>query len=112
MSEEPQTKPAPGETEFSLQVGEKAARKLKAQRHVTQTVWSGLGMMGLVGWSVAVPTLLGAALGVWIDKHYPGSHSWALTLMAIGLASGCFNAWHWVAKEDREIHEQEENNDE
>ena len=112
MSEEPQTKPAPGETEFSLQVGEKAARKLKAQRHVTQTVWSGLGMMGLVGWSVAVPTLLGAALGVWIDNHHPGSHSWALTLMAVGLASGCFNAWHWVAKEDREIHEQEESNDE
>lgn len=112
MSEEPEIKPAPGKTEFSVQVGEKAARKLKAQRHVTQTVWSGLGMMGLVGWSVAVPTLLGAALGVWIDKHHPGSHSWALTLMAVGLALGCFNAWHWVSKEDREIHEQEENNDE
>lgn len=109
MSEKTNNKSAAGETEFSQRVGEKAARKLKAQRHVTQTVWSGLGMMGLVGWSVAVPTLLGVALGVWLDKHYPGSHSWTLMLLAIGLGLGCFNAWHWVAKEEREIHEQEEN---
>ncbi len=112
MSDDPKTKPTPAETEFSHQVGEKAARKLKAQQHVAQTVWSGLGMMGLVGWSVAIPTLLGAALGIWIDKHYPGSHSWTLALLAIGLGLGCFNAWHWVTKEDREIREQEENNHE
>jgi ATP synthase protein I len=112
MSEKPEAKSTPVETEFGQQVGEKAARKLKAQRHVTQTVWSGLGMMGLVGWSVVVPTLLGAALGIWIDRHYPGSHSWTLALLAIGLGLGCFNAWHWVAKEGREIREQEENSHE
>jgi len=108
MSDKPEMKSTPAGKEFSHQVGEKAARKLKAQRHVTQTVWSGLGMMGLVGWSVAIPTLLGAALGIWIDEHYPGSHSWTLALLAIGLGLGCVNAWHWVSKEDREIREQEE----
>lgn len=112
MSEKPENISTAGETEFSQQVGEKAARKLQAQRHVTRTIWTGLGMMGLVGWSVAIPTLLGAALGIWIDKHYPGSHSWTLALLAIGLGLGCFNAWRWVAKENREIHEQEENNHE
>lgn len=101
-----------GKTEFSQQVGEKAARKLRAQRHVTQTVWSGLGMMGLVGWSVVVPTLLGAALGIWLDRHYPGSHSWVMMLLAIGLFLGCLNAWHWVDKEYREIHEQEKDDHE
>ncbi len=112
MNNDLESKPASGETEFSQQVGEKASRKLKAQRHVTQTVWSGLGMMGLVGWSVAVPTLLGAALGIWLDRNYPGGRSWTLMLLAIGLGLGCFNAWHWVSKEDREIHEQEGNNHE
>ena len=73
------------EPEFIRKVGEKEARKLHAQAKVTQTVWSGLGMMGLVGWSVAVPTLLGAALGIWLDKNHPGSHSWTLMLLAIGL---------------------------
>ena len=101
-----------GPTAFSRQVGAKATRKLKAQRHVTQTVWSGLGMMGLVGWSVVVPTLLGAALGLWVDKHYPGRQSWTLMLLVIGLALGCVNAWHWVTKEGREIRDQEEKNHE
>ena len=109
MSDAPEAKPAEGATQLSEQVGVKAARKLRAQRHVTQTVWSGLGMMGMVGWSVAVPTLLGAALGIWLDEHYPGGHSWTLALLALGLGLGCFTAWHWVAREDREIHEQEGN---
>lgn len=113
MSEDPQDKAAPpGATEFSAQVGAKAARKMRAQRHVTQTVWSGLGMMGLVGWSVVVPTLLGAALGLWLDKNHPGGHSWTLALMAAGLGLGCLNAWHWVAKEDKEIHEENGDKDE
>jgi ATP synthase protein I len=93
---------------FSREVGAKETRKLKAQQKVTQTVWSGLGMMGLVGWSVAVPTLLGAVLGIWLDKHYPGIHSWTLTLLIIGLVVGCLNAWYWVAKEDKAIRKEQE----
>jgi ATP synthase protein I len=88
------------ELTFAGQVGLKAARKLRA-RNSTQGVWFGLGMMGLVGWSVAIPTLLGAALGIWLDKHHPGKHPWTLALLMAGLVLGCFNAWHWVAKEEK-----------
>jgi ATP synthase protein I len=98
--------------EFSQHVDRMAARKLRARRHATQTIWSGLGMMGMVGWSVAMPTVLGAALGLWLDKHHPGNHSWTLALLALGLGLGCVNAWYWVTKEDREIRKQEENGDE
>ena len=107
-SKAPNMKTRPAESSFIRQVGANETRKLKAQRKVTQTVWSGLGMMGLVGWSVAVPTLLGAALGIWLDKRYPGIHSWTLTLLIIGLTIGCLNAWHWVAKEGREIRKEQE----
>ena len=96
---------------LSQAVGAKAARKLRAQRHVTRTVWFGLGIMGLIGWSVVVPTLLGAALGIWLDKRYPGSHSWTLMLLAVGLIIGCVNAWRWVTKEDTEMREEQEDND-
>lgn len=109
---EAEHKPGDGQREFSEQVGLKAERKMKAQQQVTRTVWSGLGMMGLIGWSVAMPTLLGAALGLWLDKHYPGGHSWTLALLAAGLVLGCFNAWRWVAKEDREIHGKGKQSDE
>jgi ATP synthase protein I len=49
------------DSEFSRAVAAKVARKLRAQRNSTQGVWFGLGMMGLVGWSVAIPALAGTA---------------------------------------------------
>ena len=96
---------------LSREVGAKAERKLRAQRHVTRTVWFGLGMMGLVGWSVAIPTLLGAALGRWLDRRYPDSRSWTLALLVAGLAIGCLNAWYWMSTEHKAIREEEEEND-
>jgi len=96
---------------FADQVGAKAARKLKA-RNSTQGVWFGLGMMGLIGWSVAVPTLLGVALGIWLDKHHSSQHSWTLALLVAGLMIGCLNAWHWVAQEDKAMREEQENSGE
>ena len=99
------------DSEFSREVAAKVARKLRAQRNSTQGVWFGLGMMGLVGWSVAIPALAGTALGIWLDSHHPGNHSWTLTLLIAGLAIGCFNAWHWVEKENKEMQDDEENHD-
>lgn len=75
-------------------------------------MWFGLGMMGLIGWSVVVPTLLGTALGLWLDKHHPSEHSWTLALLVAGLTLGCFNAWHWVSREQKAIREDEEDNNE
>ena len=67
-------------------------------------------MMGLIGWSVVVPTLVGAALGVWLDRSYPGGRSWTLALLMAGLAAGCLNAWLWVAKEEKAMREEPEEN--
>lgn len=92
-------------------VGANATRKLRAQRDPTH-VWSGLGMMGLIGWSVALPTLLGAALGLWLDARHPGGHSWALALIVAGLVLGCANAWHWVARENRAMDDERKDADE
>jgi ATP synthase protein I len=100
MDQEPTKKVAAGDRAFAAKVGAKAARKLAARRSPT-TVWFGLGMMGLIGWSVAIPTVLGAALGLWLDKRHPGAHSWTLALLVAGLAIGCLNAWHWVAGEEK-----------
>ena len=111
MNEKPEIKNVKERTDLAQEIGVKAVRKIKARRS-TQGVWFGLGMMGLIGWSVVVPTLLGAALGVWLDNRHPGNISWTLTLLIVGLVVGCLNAWHWVAKEDKEMREdQEDTND-
>ena len=53
----------------------------------------------MVGWSVAIPSLLGIGLGVWIDTHIQSKYSWTLMLLVIGVALGCLNAWYWISKE-------------
>lgn len=100
------------ESLFSRQIRSKAARKNRAQRGGQKGVWFGLGMSGLIGWSVAIPTFLGAMLGVWLDNHHLGTHSWTLALLAAGLVVGCLNAWHWVTQEDESMHEPSEGKDE
>jgi ATP synthase protein I len=110
MSDQP-PRSSKSEPDFAGEISAKAARKIKARKS-TQGVWFGLGMMGLIGWSVVVPTLLGAALGIWLDKHHPGKHPWTLALLVAGLAIGCLNAWHWVAKEDKAMHDDTEDDHE
>lgn len=96
------------EAAFLQQVRTQSARKLRAQRDGTQGIWFGLGMTGLIGWSVAVPTLLGTMAGIWLDRRHPGVHSWTLTLLLAGLVIGCLNAWRWVAQEGKAMHEEPE----
>jgi ATP synthase protein I len=104
-------RPASEDATLASAVGDGARRKLKARRLGPPVVWSGLGMMGAVGWSVAVPTLLGAALGIWLDKHHPGAHSWTLALLVAGLVLGCFTAWHWVSGEQEAMRAEQADGD-
>lgn len=80
----------------------KAARKLEARREGDRGIWFGLGMMGLVGWSVSVPTVVGIAIGIWLDRRGgegSGEVSWTLTGLVIGVLLGCLNAWFWIERE-------------
>ncbi len=105
-------KKPPARAKFFQQVSRKEARKLKARRRKPKGVWFGLGMFGLVGWSVALPILCCVVLGRWIDKHWPGTHSWTLNCLIMGVVIGCINAWLWVSREHKAIEkeQQEEGN--
>ena len=96
-----------GNQSFGQQVTEKEKRKLKALRNKSSALY-GMGMFGMVGWSVAVPCLLGAALGKRLDKAYPQPFSWVLTCLVAGLFVGCAMGWYWVVKENKEMHTDDE----
>jgi ATP synthase protein I len=86
---------------FSDRVDRKQRRKRAARQHRHEGMWFGIGMFGLVGWSVVVPTLIGVALGMWIDATWPSQYSWTLMMLFAGVVAGCFNAWYWVKRESR-----------
>jgi ATP synthase protein I len=100
--------PLGDESSFDQKIGASVARKLKARRNGTPGLWFGLGAMGVIGWSVAVPTLLGAALGAWLDRQHWSPHSWTLALLIAGLSIGCLNAGFWVTREASAIREGED----
>lgn len=90
-------------TLLSEEVGRKEDLKLRTKNNPGKNAWSGLALFGLVGWSVAAPTVAGALLGMWLDKNYPIKHSWTLALLVAGLVIGCVWAWHWISREEKEI---------
>ncbi|MGV8830773.1 MAG: AtpZ/AtpI family protein [Devosia sp.] len=98
---EPGPRPPGSGGDFVSRVGKQAKRRLRARRHGGEGGWFGLGMMGLVGWSIVVPTLLGAMLGQWLDSQNPDGRSWTLALLMAGLVLGCANAWHWVSNQNK-----------
>ncbi len=99
--DQPGTAPESGQRQVGEAIGRRAERKLEARRQGDRGVWFGLGMFGLVGWAVAVPTLAGIALGIWLDGRVSGQISWTLTFLFIGAALGCLNAWYWIQRESR-----------
>jgi len=91
---------------FIEKIERKEKRKLRAQRKKGQGIWFGLGLFGVIGWSVMIPTVIGIAVGIWADKKWPGPISWTLTFLFAGIILGCLNAWYWVDKERKEIEEE------
>lgn len=86
--------------EFAKKIQHRTQRKLKAQQRKNNSAWFGLGMFGLVGWSIVIPALLGIAIGLWLDQRWPSGNSWVLTLFIVGIVLGCSNAWYWIDQEN------------
>ena len=59
----------------------------------------GIGTFGMIGWSIAVPTVGGAFLGLWLDRIAPREFSWTLALILAGVVLGGFIAAAWINKE-------------
>ncbi len=99
MSGEPHNGAARDEAE---QIAARARRKRAARRNRVNSPLYGISMFGLVGWAVALPTLVGTALGVWIDRQWPSETSWTLILLLAGVSLGALNAWYWIDRETRD----------
>jgi ATP synthase protein I len=75
--------------------GRKAARKIAGRKEKGRGALSWAGTIGVVGFMVTLPMLLGIALGAWLDGKGGGKYSFTIMLMVGGLILGCVNAWQW-----------------
>lgn len=79
----------------------KSLRRERARRRRDDSVWAWLGTFGLVGWTVAVPTLLGLVLGLYLDDRLDVEFSFTITFIVVGAAVGTTMAWYWIRRESR-----------
>lgn len=88
------SKPSP-EEELIKRISSDAENKIRSKKDGKEVMF-GLGLFGIVGWSVAIPTLVGIGIGVYLDNRFEPSFSWTITLLFLGVIVGCLNAWHWI----------------
>lgn len=74
-------------------------RRARWQREGERSLGKNLAMIGALGWSIVVPTLLGTFAGRWLDRHFGMGIFWTLGLLTAGLALGCLIAWQRIRSE-------------
>lgn len=80
-------------------IGRRAERMKSARDNPGASPLRGIGTFGMIGWSIAVPTVGGAFLGLWLDRIAPQHFSWTIALILGGVVLGSLIAWAWVRKE-------------
>ena len=81
-----------------------AVRKRRSRRDLWQregerSLGQNLAMIGALGWTIVVPTLLGIFVGRWLDRTFQSGIFWTLGLLVAGLAAGCTFAWRRMHSE-------------
>ena len=93
MTADPRAENGAGGDGEADEIARKARRKARARR-------------ADAGRAVAVPTLAGLALGLWLDARGGGpgggGPTWTLSGLLGGAALGCLNAWYWVRREGQD----------
>lgn len=68
------------------------ARREKGHR----SFWRSLGVLGMVGWPIALASVGGALLGRYLDAHFGTGVRFTLMLLTIGVVLGSYTAWRVV----------------
>jgi ATP synthase protein I len=55
-----------------------------------------IGQIGVLGWIIVMPTLIGLFVGRWLDHRFESGIFWSAPLLLIGVVVGCWSAWRWM----------------
>ena len=83
---------------FLADVQRRRRRHERYQREGDSSFWASVGMMGTVGWSVALPLALGALGGRWLDARYDTAPVYTLFFLIVGLVLGSIVAWRLISE--------------
>jgi ATP synthase protein I len=55
-----------------------------------------LAQIGVLGWIIVVPMLIGVFLGRWLDRIFDSGLFCTAPLLMLGAVLGCWSAWRWM----------------
>lgn len=58
-----------------------------------------LGQIGVLGWTIVVPTLLALLLGRWLDRQMESGVFFTAPMIMLGAGAGLYFAWKWMHRE-------------
>ena len=58
-----------------------------------------LGQIGVLGWIIVVPMLIGMFTGRWLDRIFGTGIFWTAPLLMLGVVLGGWSAWRWVTRQ-------------
>ena len=58
-----------------------------------------VGQIGVLGWIIVIPSLVGLFVGRWLDRKFGTGIFWSAPFLLVGLGGGCWSAWKWMHKQ-------------
>ena len=71
-------------------------RRRRWLREGDASVTRRLAQIGVLGWIIVVPLLIGIFVGRWLDQKFSSGLFWTAPLLMLGLVLGCWSAWKWM----------------
>lgn len=74
-------------------------REKRAREEGEPSMMRFIGQIGLLGWIIVAPTLLGLFVGRWIDQKFGTGIFWSAPLLMLGVVAGSWSAWRWMHRQ-------------
>jgi ATP synthase protein I len=88
--------PKPDEDRLAEVARRAAERAKEGEENPEPSLGVRLGQIGILGWTIIVPTLIGVLLGHWLDRIFDTGVFFTAPLIMIGAAIGFWSAWKWM----------------
>jgi ATP synthase protein I len=74
------------------------ARDLRWRTETAPPVATRLAQIGVLGWMIVMPMLVGVFAGAWLDRRLHTGLFYTAPLLMLGAGLGCWWGWRWMGK--------------
>ncbi len=96
MTQETHRSDGPSRDGLRRAVRERRERRDRWLQEGEPSVMRFVGQIGVLGWIIVAPTLVGLFFGRWLDHRLGSGIFWSAPFLLLGLSLGCWSAWRWM----------------